>query len=57
MTFAEQRIHNRMFQQVVHKGGKSAINYTKIFQNDDALEISVGNSYNEYHLMQTLLDN
>ena len=37
MAFYHQRIYNRPFQQVVHKGGESAINYIKIFQNDRAL--------------------
>ena len=46
-----------MFQQVVHKGGESEINYIKIFQNDQALKASVGNSYTEYQLMHTFLDN
>ena len=46
-----------MFQKVVHKGRESAINYIKIFQNTKALEIAVGNSYSEYKLMHTLLDN
>ena len=27
MTFPDQRIYNRMFQKVVHKGGESEINY------------------------------
>ena len=41
-----------MFQQVVHKGGKSYINYIKIFQNAKALKISVGNIYTEDQLMK-----
>ena len=45
------------FQQVSHKGGGSAINYIKIFQNVHALSISVGNSYSEDQLMHTFLDN
>ena len=46
-----------MFQQVVHKGGESAIKYIKIFQNSKALEISVGNSYTEDQMMRVFLDN
>ena len=46
-----------MFQQVLHKGGDSEINYIKIFQNDKDLDISVRNSYTEYQLIHTLLDN
>ena len=48
MTFGDQSRYNIMFQKVFHKGGESAINYIKIFKNDKALEISVGNSYTEY---------
>ena len=57
MTFAEQIIYNRMIQQVVHKGGESAIKYIKIFHNDKALAISVGNNYTEDHLMHIFLNN
>ena len=56
-TFDNQRIYNRMFQQLVHKGGDSSINYNKIFQNSKALEVSVVNSYTEDQLMCTLLKN
>ena len=31
MTFADQSRYNIMLQQVMHKGGDSAINYIKIF--------------------------
>ena len=57
MTFRDQIIYNRMFQQVVQKGGESATNYIKIFQNAKALEILLGNSYTEYQTMHTFLDN
>ena len=33
MTFADKSRYDRTFQQVTHKGGKSAINYIKRFQN------------------------
>ena len=46
-----------MFQQVVHKGGESATNYIKRFQNVKAVEISVGNSCTEDQLMQNFLEN
>ena len=46
-----------MFQQVVHKGGNSSINYIKRFKNAKALAISVGNSYTEDQPMHTFLDN
>ena len=45
-----------MFQKVLHKEGESAINYIKIFRNDKALVISVGNSYTEDQLMHTFLE-
>ena len=57
MTFAEKIRYDRIFQQVTHKGGESAMNYIKIFQNAHALSISVGNSYSEDQLMHTFLDN
>ena len=57
MTFADKSIYDRTFQQVTHKGGESAINYIKRFQNAQVLSVSVGNSYSEYQLMHTFLDN
>ena len=33
MNFAYKSRYDRTFQQVTHKGGESAINYIKIFQN------------------------
>ena len=56
MIFANQRRYNRMFQQVIHKGGYSSINYIKIFQNANDSAISVGNSSSEDQLMHTLLE-
>ena len=53
MTFAEQNRYNRLFKQVIHKGGKPVINFIKIFQNAKALAISVRNSYSEDQLMHT----
>ena len=44
-----------MVQQVVNKGGESAIKYIKIFQNAKALVIPVGNSYTEEQMMHNLL--
>ena len=37
--------------------GDSAINHIKIFQNAQALSVSVGNSYSEDQIMHTFLDN
>ena len=56
MTFADKRRYDRTFQQVTHKGGESAINYIKRFQNAQALSVSVVNSYSEDQIMHTFLD-
>ena len=55
MTFSDQSRYDRMVQQVVNKGGESAIKYIKIFQNAKALVIPVGNSYTEEQMMHNLL--
>ena len=57
MTFADKSRYDRTFQQVTHKGGKSAINYIKRFQNEQAFSVSVENSYSEDQLMHTFRDN
>ena len=57
MTFADKSRYDRIFQQVTHKGGESAINYIKRFQNAQALSVSLGNSYSKDQLMHTFLDN
>ena len=57
MTFANKSRYERTFQQVTHKGGGSAINYIKRFQNEHTLSVSVGNSYSEAQLMHTFLYN
>ena len=57
MTYADNSTYDRTFQQVTHKGGESAINYIKRFQNAQALSVSVGNSYSEDQIMHTFLDN
>ena len=57
MTVADQIRYNRTFQKVVHKGRESEINYTKIFQNAEALEILVVNIHTEDKLMHTFVDN
>ena len=57
MTFSDKGRYDRIFQQVTHKGGESAINYIKIFQNAQTLSFSVGNTYSEDQLMHTFLDN
>ena len=57
MTFADKSRYDRTFQHVTHKGGGSAINYIKRFQDLRALSVSVVNSYSEDQLMHTFLDN
>ena len=57
MTFADKSSYDRTFQKVTHKGGESAINYIKIFQNAQALSVSVGNNYSEDQIMHIFLDN
>ena len=57
MTFADRSRYYRTLQQVTHKGGESAINYIKRFQNAQALSVLVGNSYSENQIMHTFLDN
>ena len=37
MICSDQSIYNRMFKQLVHKGGESEINYIKRFHNAQAL--------------------
>ena len=57
MTFAEESRYDRIFQQVTHKGGESEKKTIKIFQNAQALSVSVGNSYSGDQLMHIFLDN
>ena len=57
MIFADKSRYDRTFQQVTHKGGESALNYIKRFQNAQALSVSVGNSCSEEQIMHTFLDN
>ena len=57
MTFADNSIYDRNFQQVAQKGEEYATNYIKRSQNAHVLSISVGNSYSEDQLMHKFLDN
>ena len=57
MTFADKSRYDKTFKQVTHKGGESAINYIKKFENAHASSVLVGNSYSEDQLMHTFLDN
>ena len=56
INFSRKSRYDRIFQQVTHKGGESAMNYIKIFQNSQALSVSVGKNYSEYQVMHILLD-
>ena len=56
MYFSDTSRYDRLFQKVTHKEGVSATNYIKIFQNAQALSVSVGNSYSEDQLMHIFLD-
>ena len=55
MTFADKSGYDRLFQQVTHKGGESAINYIKIFKIAQDLSVSAGNIYSEDQLMHIFL--
>ena len=57
MTFAENSRYDRIFQQVTHKGGESAMNFIKRFQNSENSIVSVENYYSEYQMMHTSPDN
>ena len=57
MTSAYKSRYARVFQQITHKGGESAMNYIKIFQNAQALSVSVWSTYSEDQLMHKFLDN
>ena len=57
LTFADEQRFDRQFQQVTQRGGESAINYIKRFQNAKSLAQSVGNTYSEEALMHMFLDN
>ena len=56
MNFYDNSRYDKLFQQVTCKGGESAMKYIKIFQNAQALSVSVGNIYTEDNLMNIFLD-
>ena len=56
MDFSEKSMYDRIFQQVTHKGGESAMNYIKRFQNSQALSLLVGNTHSEDQLMHTFME-
>ena len=57
MNFSDQSRCNRIFQQVVHKGGESAINYIKILQNTKDFQFQWEIVINKDQLMHTFLEN
>ena len=57
MTSADKSRYARVFQKITHKVGESAMNYIKIFQNAQALSVSVGNNYSKDQLMHIFMDN
>ena len=56
MVFPGKSTYDRIFQQVTHKRGELAINYVQKSQDLQTLSVSVGNSYSEFQLMHTFLD-
>ena len=57
MNFSDKSRYDRIFQKLTHKGGEYAMNYIKIFQNAEALSVSVGKFYLENKMMHTFMDN
>ena len=57
MNFSDKSRYGRIFKQVTHKGGDSAMNYIKIFQNAQALSFSLRNTYSENQLLHIFMDN
>ena len=56
MYFGDKSRYGSIFQQVTHKGGEYTTNYIKIFQDAQALNVSVGKKYSEDQSMHVLLD-
>ena len=57
MPFSDKSRYDRIFQQVTHKGGESAMNYIKIPQNALDLSFIVGRNYSDDQLMHIFMDN
>ena len=45
MTFSDKNRYDRIFRQIPHKGGESAMNSFNRFKNAQALSVSVENTY------------
>ena len=56
MHFADKSRYERIFKPVTYKRVDPAMNYIKIFQNVQALSVSVGNNYSEDKIMHIFLD-
>ena len=58
MSFSDNSKYDRIFQKNSHiKGGESAMNYIKTFQNAEDLSVYVGKSYSEDQIIHTFMDN
>ena len=57
MDFSDKIIYDRLFQQVTHKGGESAMNNIKRLINTQAFSVSFGKNNSEDQFMPILLDN
>ena len=57
MNVSGKSRYARIFQQFTHKGEESSINCIKIFQNAQALSVSVIYKKSEEELMHIFLDN
>ena len=57
MNLADKSRYDRHFHKVTHKGVESAMNYITIFQNSQALSVSVGNNFSEDQLMHIFMYN
>ena len=49
-------IVDKIFEQVTHKGGDFVMNYIKRLQHEQALSVSLGNTYSEDKLMHIFMD-
>ena len=56
MTIDDKSGYDIIFHQVTHKGGESAMNYIKIFQNSQGPSVSLRNTYSEDQIMHTFLN-
>ena len=57
MNVSDKSRYEQVFQKFTYKGGESAMNYIKLFQNAQVLSVSVVNNYSEDQIMHIFLDN